>query len=235
MINNYSKNYFNKLYREEIENIRNKFIRNKANEFIEKITKKEAKNDILIEMNENSSEVNDILAEENNIIYEEYQEYDDNFLKNINYKNYKNKEITTLFEKEISPFFDDNNKPTKEDLVSIFNKFEIKNYLLTLNINTDDNRITTFEENFKSYLNKLKINKKENLRININIAFKNVFRETLYDPDNIKHNVADFKILNIINEREKDDFNEDEKRDIIYILQKYTIFVPNAIKNIKEY
>ncbi|KAG4093664.1 hypothetical protein H8356DRAFT_1081218 [Neocallimastix lanati (nom. inval.)] len=186
-------------------------------------------------MNENSSEVNDILAEENNIIYEEYQEYDDNFLKNINYKNYKNKEITTLFEKEISPFFDDNNKPTKEDLVSIFNKFEIKNYLLTLNINTDDNRITTFEENFKSYLNKLKINKKENLRININIAFKNVFRETLYDPDNIKHNVADFKILNIINEREKDDFNEDEKRDIIYILQKYTIFVPNAIKNIKEY
>lgn len=43
------------------------------------------------------------------------------------------------------------------------------------------------------------------------------------------------KILNIINEKEKGAFNEDEKRDIIYILQKYTIFVPNAIKNIKEY
>ena len=43
------------------------------------------------------------------------------------------------------------------------------------------------------------------------------------------------KILNIINEKEKGAFNEDEKRDIIYILQKYTIFVPSAIKNIKEY
>ena len=116
-------------------------------------------------------------------------------------------------------------------------------YFKDIEVNNKDNRLQKFKGNLKRNIKSIKIDKdinekdekKKKLNNNLNVAYNNAFRETYYNSDNIKCNNVDFNLLNDIITGEAKGYSDELKQDIIYTLQKYTIFVPSAIENINNY